>query len=155
MIRWGDVPGRNSGSPPAEGQGSNQAAGPGRLVRPGAFSYIQLPAVGAEKSADFYEAVFGWTIRQRGTSHVGFDDASGDVSGAWVTDRAIAREAGILPYIYVDGIDAAVRSIETHGGELVTAPYPEGNLWVATFRDPAGNLLGLWQMGPRSGSPAA
>jgi hypothetical protein len=30
--------------------------------------------------------------------------------------------------------------------------YAEGDLWVATFRDPAGNVIGIWQMGgPRRG----
>lgn len=32
-----------------------------------------------------------------------------------------------------------------HGGEVVTAPYVEGDLLVATFRDPPGNVLGVWQ----------
>jgi predicted enzyme related to lactoylglutathione lyase len=27
----------------------------------------------------------------------------------------------------------------------VTAPCPEGNLRVATFLDPAGNEIGVWQ----------
>ena len=36
-----------------------------------------------------------------------------------------------------------------HGGEVVRPPYPEGDLWVATFSDPAGNVLGVWQHGPR------
>ena len=31
--------------------------------------------------------------------------------------------------------------------EAATAPYPEGNLTVATFRDPAGNEIGVWQQG--------
>jgi hypothetical protein len=31
------------------------------------------------------------------------------------------------------------------GGSSVTPPYPEGNLKVATFRDPAGNVVGIWQ----------
>ena len=35
------------------------------------------------------------------------------------------------------------------GGEIVKAPYPEGNLLVATVRDPAGNVIGLWQEAPR------
>jgi predicted enzyme related to lactoylglutathione lyase len=35
--------------------------------------------------------------------------------------------------------------VAAHGGELVTAPYPEGALSVATFRDPAGNEIGVWQ----------
>jgi hypothetical protein len=39
-----------------------------------------------------------------------------------------------------------------NGGALDTEPYPEGNLSVATFRDPAGNVLGVWQSGQRIGS---
>ena len=67
----------------------------------------------------------------------------------WVTDRAIAREPGLLTYFYVDRIDEAVERATAHGGEIVQTPYAEGNLWVATVCDPAGNLIGLWQEGPR------
>jgi len=35
------------------------------------------------------------------------------------------------------------------GGVIVTPLYPEGDLCVATFRDPAGNQIGVWQRGPR------
>jgi predicted enzyme related to lactoylglutathione lyase len=120
-----------------------------RFARPGGLTYVQIPTVDARESAAFYETVFGWTIRGRDTSHVSFADATGDVIGAWITDRAISREPGILPYIYVDGIDATLEKVALHGGEIVKAPYPEGDLWVATFRDPAGNVLGVWQAGPR------
>ena len=120
-----------------------------RLARPGGLSYMQMPALDARESAAFYESVFGWTIRGRDTSHVSFDDATGDVSGAWIPGRTISREPGILPYIYVSAIDATLEEVVAHGGEVVTAPYPEGDLWVATFRDPAGNVLGVWQAGPR------
>jgi uncharacterized protein len=37
-----------------------------------------------------------------------------------------------------------VSQIVANGGEVVRNPYPEGNLTVATFRDPAGNVIGLW-----------
>ena len=47
--------------------------------------------------------------------------------------------------IYVDRIDDTLRHVVAEGGEVVRAPYPEGNLWVATFHDPAGNVLGHWQ----------
>jgi predicted enzyme related to lactoylglutathione lyase len=120
-----------------------------RFARPGGLTYVQIPALDTHESATFYETVFGWTIRGRDTSHVSFGDGTGDVIGAWVTDRAIAREPGILPYIYVSGIDATLEKVVTHGGEVVKVPYPEGDVWVATFRDPAGNLLGVWQAGPR------
>jgi len=120
-----------------------------RLARPGGLSYLHLPAVDVRRSAAFYEQVFGWKIRGRETDHPGFDDGTGHVSGAWVTDQAISREPGLLPYIYVNRIDDTIEQIEAQGGEIVKTPYPEGNLWVATFRDPAGNVLGLWQEGTR------
>jgi predicted enzyme related to lactoylglutathione lyase len=56
----------------------------------------------------------------------------------------------VRPYIYVDDLDATVRAIESHGGRLATPPYPEGDLSVATFRDPEGNEIGIWQRAPRA-----
>jgi predicted enzyme related to lactoylglutathione lyase len=97
------------------------------------------------EAALFYEHVFGWTVRDADSSRPTFDDGSGHVSGAWMTDQAVVHDPGLLLYIYVDHIDEVVGRIGTHGGEVVRAPYAEGNLWVATFRDPAGNILGLWQ----------
>jgi predicted enzyme related to lactoylglutathione lyase len=37
------------------------------------------------------------------------------------------------------------RAISGNGGEIVEGARPEGNLRVGLFRDPAGNVLGLWQ----------
>jgi len=62
-----------------------------------------------------------------------------------MTDQAVAREPGLLLYISVEHIDQVIASISARGGEIVRAPYPEGSLRVATFRDPAGNVLGLWE----------
>jgi predicted enzyme related to lactoylglutathione lyase len=120
-----------------------------RLARHGGLSYLHLPAVDVHQSATFYQQVFGWTIRRRDTDHPSFDDKTGHISGAWRTDLAISREPGLLPYIYVERIYETLKQVEAQGGEVVKAPYPEGNLWVATFRDPAGNVLGLWQQCPR------
>jgi predicted enzyme related to lactoylglutathione lyase len=119
------------------------------VARHGHVSYLEIPAVDAERSAAFYEAVFGWAIRRRDNGQPSFDDQSGALSGSWVTGRAVSREPGLLPYIYVDGIDQAIARIATSGGAVVKPPYPEGDLWVATFRDPAGNLMGVWQAAPR------
>ena len=55
----------------------------------------------------------------------------------------------MLPYIYAARIDDALDLVTRNGGEVATQPYPEGDLWVATVRDPAGNVIGLWQHGPR------
>lgn len=118
-----------------------------RLSRHGGLSYLHIPAIDVNQSAAFYEQVFGWHIHGRGTNRPSFDDGGGHVSGAWMTDQAISREPGLLPYIYVNRIDDTIEQVKEHGGEIVKAPYPEGNLWVATFRDPAGNVIGVWQEG--------
>ncbi len=116
-----------------------------QLARDGGISYLHIPAVDARASAEFYETVFGWDVRGKDTNRPTFSDGRGQVAGAWMTNQVASSVPGLLPYIYVDDVDAAVERIEAGGGEVVVAPYPEGNLTVATFRDPAGNVMGLWQ----------
>ena len=114
--------------------------------------YLEVPAVDVYESAAFYEKVFGWNIRHRESDRPSFDDATGYVSGAWVAARDISREPGLLPYIWVDGIDAALARVAAHGGAVVETPHPDhpgSTCWIATFRDPAGNLIGMYQEGPR------
>ncbi|MFN7997730.1 MAG: VOC family protein [Bryobacteraceae bacterium] len=115
------------------------------------WCYIEIPAVDPKLSAAFYESVFGWNIRHRDTIRPSFDDATGLISGAWVTGRARTREPGLLPYIWVDGIDAVLARVTANGGVVVRQPQPDspGGEWIATFNDPAGNLIGLYQEGPR------
>ena len=119
------------------------------LTRHGGLSYLEIPALDARQSAAFYEKVLGWTIQQRGTDDFRFEDPTVHLIGRWAISHPIVQEPGFLPYFYVDRIDDAVARVMAHGGTVVKAPYPEGNLWVATVRDPAGNVIGLWQEGPR------
>ncbi len=120
------------------------------LPRP-RLCYLEIPAVNVRQSASFYEEVFGWNIRHRDGARPSFDDATGYVSGAWVTGRDISGKPSLLPYIWVDGIDEIMTRVAAHGGEVVEAPRLDspGGEWIATFRDPAGNLIGLYQEGPR------
>ena len=101
------------------------------------------------ESSTFYATVFGWQIRGGSDHHLSFTDATGHMIGAWVTGRVVSQEPSVLPYIYVHRIDATLKTVEAAGGKIVKAPYAEGDLWVATFRDPAGNVIGIWQQGPR------
>ncbi|HKE59320.1 MAG TPA: VOC family protein [Pyrinomonadaceae bacterium] len=115
----------------------------------GRLSYLQIPATDVKQSAKFYEQVFAWQLRGGSDNHFSFSDATGDMIGAWVTNLEIAAEPGVLPYIYVHGIDSAIERVIASGGIVVRPPYAEGDLWVATFRDPAGNVIGIWQQGLR------
>ena len=68
----------------------------------GKICYVEIPVSDVQRSAEFYEKVFGWRIRQRGDGAIAFDDGVGEVSGTWVTGRAPATTPGLLIYIMVD-----------------------------------------------------
>ncbi len=117
------------------------------VFRINGISYMRVPTHNAKRSAEFYETVFAWKVRSD-PNHPSFEDGSGHVIGHWVTDLEVVGEAGVVPYIYVASVENTLQKIKSNGGEVVRDPYPEGGLWVATFRDPEGNVLGIWQSGP-------
>jgi predicted enzyme related to lactoylglutathione lyase len=104
-----------------------------------------MPAADPARSAAFYRAAFGWTIRQRGDGHTAFDDTTGEVSGAFVPGRAPATAPGLLFYVMVDNIEAAVQAVEANGGEIVQPIGADAPEMTARFRDPGGNVIGLYQ----------
>lgn len=114
------------------------------LARPGAVTYLHIPARDPRRAAAFYRDVFGWSINRPDSDRPSFGDPSGLLSGAWIRDHLAVVEPGLLPYIYVADIEETIARIVAHGGAIVTEPYPEGLLAVARFRDPAGNVIGLW-----------
>jgi predicted enzyme related to lactoylglutathione lyase len=119
-----------------------------RVFRPGGVSYLRLPAGDPQRVAAFYEGVFGWRVDLE-RAEPSFEDGTGHVIGHFVPDLPVAGEGGVRPYVFVESVDETLAKVVADRGEVVTPPYAEGDLWVATFRDPAGNVLGVWQLGPR------
>jgi predicted enzyme related to lactoylglutathione lyase len=120
----------------------------GVVVPRGEIRYLQIPTADVDASAGFYERALGWTIRTRGDGSTAFDDATSEVSGEWVLDRQPAGDAGVLVYVRVDDVEAILQKIAEAGGEIVVPPTPQGErMAYATFRDPAGNVLGIFQEG--------
>ena len=115
----------------------------------GRLAYIQIPALDVRKSAAFYEDIFGWRIRGGSDAHLSFTDAGGDIIGAFVTRRAINANPGVIFYIYAQGLDVTLEKMQAAGSVVVSEPYLEGDVWVATLTDPAGNVIGIWQFDPR------
>lgn len=111
----------------------------------GKICYLEIPALDITRSSAFYKAVFGWQIRQRGDGGTAFDDGVGEVSGAWVTGRPPSSHPGLLIYIMVDSVAATTESIIAHGGQIVQPVCEGAPEIIARFRDPAGNILGLYQ----------
>jgi len=111
----------------------------------GKICYIEMPAADIALSADFYHRVFGWNIRKRGDGSTAFDDGVGQVSGAWVRGRPPAAAPGLMVYIMVDSVAATLDLIVANGGEIVQPIGVDAPEITARFRDPAGNVIGLYQ----------
>jgi len=111
----------------------------------GKVCYVEMPATDIMTSANFYANVFGWNIRKRSNGSTAFDDGVGQVSGSWVLGRPPSTSVGLLVYIMVDDAVAAVDRIAAHGGTIVQPIGADAPEITARFRDPGGNVLGIYQ----------
>jgi predicted enzyme related to lactoylglutathione lyase len=115
------------------------------LYRTGKICYLEIPATDIVRSAEFYHRAFGWQTRTRGDGATAFDDTVGGVSGTWVLGRPPMDRPGLLVYIMAADAERASDAVVAAGGEIVTPVDPNQREVYFTFRDPAGNILGVYQ----------
>lgn len=111
----------------------------------GKICYLEIPAIDVRRSAAFYQSVLGWHLRERGDGRVAFDDGVNEVSGTWVLGRPPSPEPGLLVYIMVDSVASTLDLVLANGGEIVQPIGKDAPEITARFRDPAGNVMGLFQ----------
>jgi predicted enzyme related to lactoylglutathione lyase len=111
----------------------------------GKICYIEIPAIDITHSSEFYQRVFGWNIRKRSDGSIAFDDGVGEVSGTWVLGRPPSAQPGLLMYIMVDSVAATVDLVVANGGLIVQPIGADAPEITARFRDPGGNVIGLYQ----------
>ena len=111
----------------------------------GKICYLEIPTTDVARSVRFYQGVFGWQVRRRGDGATAFDDGVGEVSGAWVTGRPPSGSPGMLVYVMVDSVADAVEAVVANGGEIVQPIGVDAPEITARFRDPGGNVVGLYQ----------
>ena len=118
---------------------------PSPNYRTGKICYIEIPAIDIAESAQFYQQVFGWQIRRRSDGSIAFDDTVGEVSGTWVLGRPPLTDPGLLVFIMVADAATTIEAIIAAGGTIVQPVNPDEQEVYAHFRDPAGNVLGIYQ----------
>jgi predicted enzyme related to lactoylglutathione lyase len=132
-------------------------------IGPGDWCHVELLTGDRERAKQFYGAVFGWRLDDLPgadytmvtTSENGIESGLGGL--AQVTGLAPAAANGIVPYIRPENFDTTLAAIERAGGEvLIPKTDVMGYGWFAHFRDPDGNVVGLWEDAPSgpSGEPA-
>jgi predicted enzyme related to lactoylglutathione lyase len=111
----------------------------------GQLSYLQIPASDIPASARFYEAVFGWSVDPEG----GGFEAPGLI-GQWIDERPAAPEAGLVGWIHVEDVARTLDQAQAAGAAVRERPTPDGPRLLASFSDPAGNLVGIVQHDPEA-----
>ena len=123
----------------------------------GKVVHFELPADNLTRVEAFYGKVFGWTMRAvpgmeytlAGTTPTGEDGVPtepGAINGGLVRRQSPVHAPVVV--IHVGDIDAALRLVEAHGGQVVRGKFQVGTVGLAAyFRDPEGNTIGLWQEG--------
>ena len=118
---------------------------PSPNYRTGKICYIEIPASDIAESAQFYQQVFGWHTRQRSDGSIAFDDTVGEVSGTWVLGTPPSSDHGLIVSIMVADAATTIEAIIASGGTIVQSVNPYEHEVYALFRDPAGNVLGIYQ----------
>jgi predicted enzyme related to lactoylglutathione lyase len=115
--------------------------------------HFEIPADDVARAKAFYENVFGWKIKQfpmpaAGPEYYGVTTRKEGAPG--INGGLMKRNMPGQPfanYVDVKSIADFVGKIEANGGSLIM-PRQEiapGMGSIAVFRDPEGNLMGLYQ----------
>jgi predicted enzyme related to lactoylglutathione lyase len=128
-------------------------------LSPGDWCHIEVLAGDTERAQRFYGEVFGWEFESYpGMSYIGTrtseDGIEGGIGGlAQATGTAPPAASGVVAYLLAPDMDATLEAIERAGGEIFI-PRTDVFGWgeFAHFRDPDGNVIGLWRDAPSASS---
>ncbi|HEX6149711.1 VOC family protein [Nocardioides sp.] len=111
------------------------------------ISYVELAAPDLAASKAFYAAAFGWQFNDYGPTYAGIRAADGDGEVGGLNAAAQGGSGnGPLVLLVSEDVDASLAAVEAAGGRMVTPveAYPGGRRF--TFADPAGTVLGVFQI---------
>ncbi len=123
--------------------------------------HFEIPAEDLDRAKSFYGSVFGWQLQTmpmpggeytivRTTpvdEQTQLPTEPGSINGGMM--QRDERIPSPVITIDVEGIDDALTEIETRGGTTVTPRTAIPGMGAfAYFKDPEGNVLGLWETTP-------
>lgn len=111
---------------------------------PGSLFHTEIRSTDPPATMRFLKDVFGWQdTASPSPAHFILDlPGSGE---AHIGPPSTGESAGAVPYVLVDDLDAASRSISASGGEIIDGSQttPQGR--YLTFRAPGGPAMIAWQ----------
>jgi predicted enzyme related to lactoylglutathione lyase len=120
----------------------------------GRVVHCEIPFDDEARARAFYGSVFGWNLQSfEGMDYTlvstGPTGDQGATEPGFINGGMAQRSDTFLAptvVVDVDDIESALADVEAKGGTVVSGKNPVGEMgWAAYFRDPEGNVLGLWQ----------
>jgi len=111
-----------------------------------AIVHVELPAADAKAAGKFYHDLFGWKVETDDKfDYVMFQPQDGPGGGmAPLSDDV--EPGDTVVYVGTDDIDATLAKAEALGASVVQGEMEiPGMGWLAVFKDPTGNRVGLWK----------
>lgn len=111
-------------------------------------THFEIPCDNPEKTMTFFKSTFDWSFQQLGSEDYWFaitgNEKSVGINGGIIKKKSL--EHPLVISIEVSNIDTAIEKIKKSGGEIALSKMPIPTVgWVAYFKDPEGNIHGLWQ----------
>ena len=118
------------------------------------FTHFELATTDLEKTAAFYRDVFGWQIQKWEGPIEYWLVTTGNTSTPGINGGLMLTNGefrGTVNTIEVEDIDAAIASVQAHGGEII---LPKDSIpgvgYQAYFKDDSGIIVGLHQADPNA-----
>jgi predicted enzyme related to lactoylglutathione lyase len=109
------------------------------------IDYVELNVSDLAAAKAFYGAAFGWQFNDYGPSYAGIRSSDGDDEVGGLNAEREPGPGGPLVLLWSGDLDASGDAVTAAGGEITEGPYeyPGGRRFH--FRDPSGNVLGVYQ----------
>ncbi len=121
----------------------------------GRVVHFEIPYDDAGRAQEFYRSAFGWEVTAMpemdytmvlttAVTDAGMPAQPGAINGGMF--RRQPELSAPVVVVEVDDIDKALETVGGLGGSTVLSRMPVGDMgFAAYFRDPEGNVVGLWQ----------
>jgi predicted enzyme related to lactoylglutathione lyase len=121
----------------------------------GRVVHFEVPFDDGDRARSFYKEAFGWQLMEM--PEMGYTIAmsgpsgdSGPTEPGFINGGMLSREQAATPgpvvVVDVASIEDALEKIGGLGGSTVVGKTPVGDMgFAAYFKDPEGNVVGLWE----------
>ena len=111
-------------------------------------THFEIPCDDPQTTIEFFKTAFNWKFEKFGDYDYWFattgDEKKSGINGA-ITKRKHPGQP-LANSINVDDVEEKAKEVERAGGQIVVPKTAiEGVGWLAYFKDPDGNIHGIWE----------